>query len=351
MRFYLNFPLVAGFTLMATVACLGMLQFVAARGGFAGLSLFVSGRKTGMLTGLGLTFASLMLYVAFAPEILTPGPAGTEVAEMFGICALISLGITLVGAHLRLRDRALVKNAGRVAEVYAFNGVDATLFRHPAQRQDPMTEPQEPTVVLVSDPMRLVTLPDRFVASLLETGFQVWSVEGAAFSGAYNDGIVQLSNLLQALYAEHGCRKNKTGLVALGTAGDIALGIDDDAPISVVIAVAPLSLRDTKGSSAHRGLDWLHELSCIQTWQWRRRWRSKVDAVAPSGQELAVSGDGPTLRSALVGAHPIMATRSKKGLELLPVSSWRHFTLLEDDQVQHKLVSTLRRRLVGISFD
>ena len=129
MRFYLDFPLVAGYVLMATTACLGMLQFVAARGGYVGLSLFSINPRRGTLFGLGLTVVALLAYVLFAPYILTPGPAGSEVAEIFALCATAGLFVTLLGADLRWRNRAPRRIDTNNATKLKINQTAATLFQ------------------------------------------------------------------------------------------------------------------------------------------------------------------------------------------------------------------------------
>jgi hypothetical protein len=41
----------------------------------------------------------------------------------------------------------------------------------------------------------------------------------------------------------------------------------------------------------------------------------------------------------------MMATRNTSGVDVVPVSNSRHFTLLEDANAQHELITTLRRQL------
>jgi len=284
MRFYLNFPLVAGYTLMATVACLGMVQLTAARGGYAGLSLFTARRRNGMCVGAGLTAGALLAYVLFAPEILTPGPAGTEVAEMFAFCAIVALSITLLGADLRIRRaQAWLPESG---EAIMSGNLPATLFWPSPSPQQPISDKadQVPAVVLVCDPTGFVVTPSKLVETLCETGVAVLVInpQQATESNvllARRLLLGHISTALVQLARMPGVDERRMGLLGLGLSGDAAMRIAaSDPKIAAVMAVSPVSVLT---SNVQRpGLCWLHELSYRQAWRLRRRWTHIQSAVA-----------------------------------------------------------------------
>jgi dienelactone hydrolase len=353
MRFYLNFPLIAGYVLMATTACLGMLQLAGARGGYRGLSLFTGDRKKGVRIGAGLTVGALLAYVAFAPEILTPGPAGTEVAEMFGLCALFTLGVTLVGADLRLR-REQARDVG-AGETISLGGLPTTLYRPSASPspddQGSTASGPAPAVVLLPDPAGFVPSPAALVQALCRAGIAVLAMDAQGLA-ASDDPLSRrtllghLSTALVQLVQQPGIDKRRIGLVGLGLGGDAVLrAAAGDRNIRATLAVSPVGTGSSDTDLTRPGLHWLRELSYLQTWRWRRRWPELQSAAADLRAIMPQGTDAPAPIAVLRANGGPATVPGNVDAERLEVQGHQYFTLLEEDQARQLLVTWLREKL------
>jgi len=351
MRFYLDVPLVAGYVLMATISCLGMLQLTAARGRYSGLSLFTSNYRIGERIGVALTVGAVFAYVLFAPEILTPGPAGTEVAEMFAICALGALGITLVGADLRMRRKANSVPGGDPVEI---DGLDATFYhRHGALASQVTAASQNaPAAILLKDPMDFVTTPAAVVDALCRSGISVLVLAncGKMPSGEPRSAVMlqeRLSKSLDWLKEESGVDAGRIAFVGCGLGGDVVLwAAETDTRIAAALGISPTSEAPLVPGVTPAGIEWLRELSYRQVWRWRRRWsdvqRTATALALNTPRHYGTSAAravfvGGELRTALIGAW--------NDAQILSAPIGRHFSLLADDQARAVAVDWLRREL------
>jgi len=349
MRFYLNFPLVAGYVLMAAAACLGVLQLTAARSGYAGLSLFTTERKRGLRIGAGVAAGALLAYMLLAPEILTPGPAGTEVAEMFALCAVVALGTTLVGADLRLRRaRAWQPEDG---QVMLSGDLPATLlWPSPSpHRSMPEEVDQVPAVVLVCDPTGLVVTPSKLVEALCQAGIGVLIIDPQQTAenkvllarplllGHISTALAQLTQMPRV---DH----RRTGLLGMGLGGDAALRIAaSDPKIAAVMAASPISELASKMTSP--GLHWLHELSYRQAWRLRRRW-ARIQSAAADLNRAGPTDEGISVTTVVNQASaPLMTMRKTKGHHHLTIQSKRYFNPLEDEPTLRLVVRWFQENL------
>jgi dienelactone hydrolase len=351
MRFYLNFPLVAGYVLMATTACLGMLQLAGARGGYQGLSLFTGDREKGVRIGAGLTVGALLAYVIFAPEILTPGPAGTEVAEMFGLCALFTLGVTLVGAHLRLR-RARARDSEPGATIH-LGDLPATLYRPSASRDDPGSAASRlaPAVVLLPDPAGFVPTPAALVQAICDAGIAVLAVDAQGLAES-DDPLSRrtllghLSTALVQLVGQPGIDKGRIGLVGLGLGGNAVLrAAAGDRNIKATLVVSPVGGESSAPELTRPGLHWLRDLSYLQTWRWRRRWPALQRAAADL-RAIVPHGTAMTAPIAVLQARGLETLPGNVEVERLEVQSQRTFSLANQDQARQLLVTWLQEKLI-----
>lgn len=347
MHFYLNFPLVAGYVSMAIVTCLGMLQLAAVRGGYVGLSLFTTERKRGVRIGAGLTVGALLAYVTFAPEIRTPGPAGTEVAAMFSLCALVALIITLIGADRRMRRQQAVNRPASSGEPITLGNLTATLCPSGTSLPNPA-----PVVVLLPDPAGFVVAPAALVEALRQAGIAVLALDAQAVTES-NDplsrrtllGHLSIAAAQLSRPGEARVDEERIGLLGLGLGGDAVLrAAVADPQIRAALAVSPVG--DAPLQQTDSGLHWLRELSYQQIWRWRQHWPARQQAVRdlqmtrPAGDGFSASG---AVLQASSGAPTIRMER--QGVELLIVPSWRHFTLLEDERAVEQAVLWLQNKL------
>jgi hypothetical protein len=339
MRFYLDLPLVVGYVLMATGACLGMLQYAAARGGYRGLSLFVADPKQGRPIGVGLTAGAVVAYVLFAPEILTPGPAGSEVAAMFAGCALLALTVTLLGANLRLR-RASSPDS-RADEPILLGDVLGALFRPLPLPTDPQESAKghAPAVALMPDPSGFVVAPSAIVEALLEAGITVMVLDARdiAKSGAPMSRLTLLghaSTALVQLAQQPGIDADRIGLLGLGLGGDATLcAAANDTQIKAAVAISPYVSASITPGAMDAGLDWLRELSYCKAWSWRRRWPAIQRAVAEfSVMKQAEKALAAAQDSTGKNGRVITMRSAARVVSQLAIPGERCFSLLEDER-------------------
>ena len=354
MRFYLDFVLVSGYVLMATTACIGMLQLVAARGGYAGLSLFASEHKSGSFIGSGLTVGALLAYVLVAPEILTPGPAGSEVAAMFAGCALLALFVTVLGSDQRLK-RAQSRQTGKTGEPMVLGSLPCFLHRSipsPIDSREPWSD-GAPILVLIPDPTDLVYAPRDLIESLCSTGIAVVAMDRGTVSDSEAPLLCQqllghLSAALAELALLPGIDHERVGLLGLGLGGDAALSAAAVNPrIRCAVAVSPVISLKEDLAGVIPGLLWLREISYLQAWRLRRLWpalkKATADRLGLPARQIA-----PENTAILYAVDHLMTTRNSiPVLSAMPVPSDRHFTLLEESAVREQLVKWLTGRLTN----
>ncbi len=345
MRFYLNFPLVAGYVLMAVSACLGMLQLAAARGGYAGLALFSTDRERGARIGAGLTVGAVLAYVLFAPEILTPGPAGSEVAQMFALCALCTLIATLGGAvyHIEKERRADVLSSTD-GEALTLGELPATLY-HPTY-----PEPGDaPIVILLPDPAGFVLAPGALLEALRRAGIAVLALDaqGVARSNApfsRRTLLIHISTALVQLGRQKGIDQERVGLLGLGLGGDAVWQAAASSQTRAALAVSPVARMSSETTVAGPGLHWLREMHYFQAWRWRRRWPALRRAAAEI-EAIQLAREG--LETAVLYADDDTLAMQSEGQAVteLTTPGWRHFTLLADAQARQIIVSWFQDKL------
>lgn len=107
MRAYVPFYLAINYIMFAFAASLGVLQAAAVSSGDRRLAAFVAlDHPRASLAVAAAWIAGVYAIFWFrAPELLTPGPAGAELTELFGLSALLALGVTRLLAWLRSNSR------------------------------------------------------------------------------------------------------------------------------------------------------------------------------------------------------------------------------------------------------
>jgi undecaprenyl-diphosphatase len=110
-RAYIPWYLAGNYLAFAFVACLGALQVARAR-------------RNGTSCAIGITIlvGAFLGFYAFAPELLTPGPAGGEMTFLFGGAALLAVVVTRLssglggGARLSARPDRIERSATRTLQ-------------------------------------------------------------------------------------------------------------------------------------------------------------------------------------------------------------------------------------------
>ncbi len=103
MRAYVPLHLAVNYILFAFTAALGVLQAVAATSqDWQQACVALPTRpRAGMAVGLVLVAIAYAAFWFFAPDLLTPGPAGAELTALFGLSALLALGVARLLARWR----------------------------------------------------------------------------------------------------------------------------------------------------------------------------------------------------------------------------------------------------------
>ncbi|MCP4515159.1 MAG: hypothetical protein GY824_08045, partial [Delftia sp.] len=323
-----------------------MLQLAAARGGYAGLALFSAERERGARIGAGLTVGAVLAYVLFAPEILTPGPAGSEVAQMFALCALGALIFTLSGAAYRIEKERRAETLGSAdGEALMLGELPATLY-HPTH-----PEPGDaPVVVLLPDPAGFVLTPGALLEALRRAGIAVLALDaqGVARSNAplsRRTLLIHLSTALVQLGRQKGIDQKRVGLLGLGLGGNAVWQAGASSQARAALAVSPVAHAPSEPETTGPGLHWLREMHYFQAWRWRRRWPALRQAAAEM-EAIQLAREG--LESAVLYADDdILAIRSKgQDITELTVPGWRHFTLLADEQSRQSVASWFQDKLL-----
>jgi undecaprenyl-diphosphatase len=112
-RAYIPWYLVGNYLAFAFVACLGALQVARAR-------------RDGTSCAIGITIliGAFLGFYAFAPELLTPGPAGGEMTFLFGGAALLAVVVTRLisrlmgGAQISVRPARIERCAIHTSQSY-----------------------------------------------------------------------------------------------------------------------------------------------------------------------------------------------------------------------------------------
>lgn len=96
------------YLILTFITSLGTLQLVATRYGWRGLSLVGSPRWSGWGYALGSTLVAggFTWFFITTPNLLSPGPAGSELMLLMGLGAAGALAFTLLWTSIREKIRA-----------------------------------------------------------------------------------------------------------------------------------------------------------------------------------------------------------------------------------------------------
>lgn len=123
MLYFVSPELALGYWFFAFCSALGALQWIAARYRLRGIALIGGGRNTRRGYGVGAVLVlggAATFFVGQWEAILTPGPAGAELAVLFATAAACALAVAIASAavqeHWHSRDRAPTGQEERTAK-------------------------------------------------------------------------------------------------------------------------------------------------------------------------------------------------------------------------------------------
>ncbi len=282
----------------AALVATGLLQIIAARGGYAGLAFLDYHRGPRWRRALG----PLLIVVGYAwffgtrRELITPGPAGAELTVLFGGGVFLALVLTLVGAAILRPYRvcaALGPAQADVRELTLGQGLTATLY------VPKLSEGAGPGVCLLRDPADPPAIADGLAGELTAHGMAVlelaWDASGAPLAA--------VAAGLALLREQPSVGAGRLALVGLGLGGDLALSVaSTDAGVRAVAALAPL----VEARNGGWGLGLLQEMTYPEAVRWglsgaRGRLLAQLHTVE------AAAGLAPRPALIVYGSHEALA--------------------------------------------
>ncbi len=263
MLYFVNAELALGYLLFAALSALGMLQIVAARYRLKGLAIIDHPTQPwpGYILGIVLIAGSTAWFFASQwTRILVPGPAGSELALLFGLAAgcavVVSLGIAA------LRQRA--PRAGPPQTLYAGGrrldiGRAAGRLYAPPNLSAPM-----PAVCLVLPPDRshlaaYVTL----VQGLLNRSIIALLVTPDETEYTYPEVLTIIPAATTLLSKLPEVDPQRIGALGFDLAGDLVIrSASGDKQVKAAAALAPML------GEPRRGLQLLREMPWPNAWRW-----------------------------------------------------------------------------------
>lgn len=333
----------------STLVAAGVLQTLAAWRLLAGFALLDYRRRPAWrhAAGPAMIVAAYAWFFGTRRELITPGPAGTELTLLFAGGLALALAFTLpVAALLRpLRQRPAPAwpEAVQARRVRLAHGQEATLL------QDPRQARPGPAICLLADPGAAPGQLNALAGGLAEQG---WTVLLPVWEDAlqrYPDALALVPHAVAFL-----CRQPlvDASCVAVGGAGlgaDLALrAAAEDGQLRAAVALAPL----WQPESAGPGLGLLDEMAIPEVRRWllggrRRQLLAAIASLPALGRiapraTLIVYGD----RDALVPWHSLRARLQAEApqAELRPVPGEGHLGLAASEQAVSLAVEWLQEQ-------
>jgi len=352
------------------IAQVGVLQIIAARRRWVGLSFGNYWRRPGWGYGLGalLVGGAYVWFFASYPEIFQPGPAGTELTFLF-----VSAGILAVVVTVSLAEAKRLFLRWKRKRAYGNGETDAItlgLFRSLADEQiaewglggervsfgasaGVMFWPERkqgtcPAVCIVPGTYTGSGALRQVVEALLRTGFAVLLVEPDEGFLSYPEILAVLPTALSFLESRPEVDSERLGALGFGLGGNAILrSASTDGRVKAIIAVGAL----LGGNVTRPGLNILSELTYPQALKWSLFRRGKLISQLAAMDHLGKLG-GMTLlifgeRDGLVLPRDRRAIKERGGgaAEVNVIPGATHFSLPNERAVVDLVTQWLEMRL------
>jgi len=356
---------------MVVLAQIGVLQIVAARRGWVGLSIVSYRRRpvVGYILGGAMILGGYTWFFASYPEIMTPGPAGAELTTLFVTGCVISLLATLLLAegrrlllplcHRRRSPRSgdtqlsaapfHLKRASRDAESpapVAFGDFSGVLLA-PDRREEP-----RPAVALVPGLYATGEAVQWVMEELQDLGFWVLVVHLRRRDLTYPEVLAVLPTAVSFLAGRPQVDPQRIGAVGFGIGANIVLrSASTDPRVKALAAIGTLVSQE----SVAPGLNLLHEMTYLQVLRWAT-FRSRGELVAQlaaleyarklkSTSALLIWGE----RDRLVTQADLSAVQAaaERGIEVRRIEGETHFGLYRGRAVVALTTKWFRERLLN----
>ncbi len=333
----------------ATLGIVGVLQLLAARQSFVGLALFDYRRMTVWHHAVGpaLVVLAYAWFFGTRREILTPGPAGTELVILFGGGVLLALALTLAGASLLRpyrQEASPLPSEIEAQSVELSQGQMGTLYSGGAGSLGK----ECPGICLIPDPAMREDQLGMLTAALVGSGMVVLVPKWESRLQRYPDAMV-LSPLSLSYLSQHPLvDSNRLAIVGAGLGGDLALrAASADRKVAAAVALSPL----LSERNALPSLGLLREMTYAEAITWclggrRRPLAREIDAAAALAQgshppALIVFGGHDALLSPLHVSAQMDSTR----VDVRTVPREGHWSLVSSPGAAETVAQWLTEKL------
>lgn len=344
MLYFVSVQLALGYLLFSFLSALGVLQFVATRYRLRGLA-FLDGAQYGMkgyaLSALLCACGALLFFAGQWDAILTPGPAGSELALLFGFSAVSALAVTCIVASIVQQKRSLSAQAiADRGQIVAFGRGTGRLYL-PANLFAPV-----PGVVIVPG----LDGGDRYVVTLAhrlaEEGLAALVICHDRESCSYPEVLAIVPGAISMLSKRPEIDPQRLGIVGHDLGGDLAIrAASMDKQIKAVVALAPVMV-DVAPS-----LDLLSEMPYLQALRWTRD-RGRVSLRAELNAIACVTKLAPRPLLLLYGASDRIVSRmpaedwkAQQGASLEVIEGAGHFDVITHPAALQALIQWLKEHL------
>lgn len=336
MLYFVSVRLALGYLSFSFLSALGILQFVAARYRLSGLALldYRENRTKGYaLAALLIACGVLIFFVGQWQAILTPGPAGSELALLFGLSTVCASVVALAAATFSqgLRRRSTTLSRGEEGKIVPVGRGTGRLYL-PANLTVPV-----PAVVLVSGLLGYQSSLLPLARRMSQEGLAALVICPGEELCTYPEVLTLVPAAMSELSKQPEIDQQRLGALGHDLGADLVIrAASMDKQIKGVAALAPV-LVDMPPS-----LDLLREMTYPQAMRWTRDrkraiLRTELHAVA-YGTKLA-----PHPFLLLYGAEDRVVSRA-------PTEAWKaqqtasmHMEIITDtghfDLVEHPMVS------------
>ncbi|MGC8788150.1 MAG: alpha/beta hydrolase, partial [Anaerolineae bacterium] len=240
MLYFVSVRLALGYLLFSFLSALGVLQFVATRYHLRGLAFLDDawrGTKGYALSALLCACGALLFFAGQWHAILTPGPAGSELALLFGFSAVSALVVTCIIAPVIQK-----RHHGFLAQAVAGESETVAIGRGTGRLYLPanLTTPV-PAVVLMPG----LNSGENYITALAhriaEGGLVALVICVDRESCSYPEILAIVPAAISALSKRPEVDPQRLGIVGHDLGGDLAIrAASTDKQIKAVVALAPV---------------------------------------------------------------------------------------------------------------
>jgi dienelactone hydrolase len=261
--YFVSAELALGYLLFSFLSALGTLQIVAARYRLKGLAIIDPATQPwpGYILGVVLIAGSTAWFFASQwTRILVPGPAGSELAFLFGLAAACAVAVALAFAAFREHTPQMGTTEAQYAGSRRLNigRADGRLYA-PPNLSAPM-----PAVCLVIPPdSRHLAAYVTLIRALLHEGIIPLLVTPDETEYTYPEILTIIPAATTLLSKRPEVDPQRIGALGFDLAGDLVIRSASGAKqVKTAAALAPML------GEPRRGLDLLHEMPLPSAWRW-----------------------------------------------------------------------------------